>query len=174
MKKSYKERKSFSSKRVYAWTHSKQLPEQKRLLQHVLQTHLTCLHGKRDEQHDEGTSNRMNVSFLPRQDGGKDKSMIIPVWVRPEGDLCDRLNLHGQETRLLLTTMQEKNALIQRKRIVGLEVLDYHKEHVIKLPMAFTCEVVPANKSQIPKPEWSKSSNISSWLQINACHINWP
>ena len=102
--------------------------------------------------------------------------MIIPVWVRPEGDpsresleyavldnqsnvgfvsqsLCDRLNLHGPETQLLLTTMQEKNVLIESNRILGVEVLDFKKQNVIKLPMAFTREVVPANRSQIPKPE---------------------
>ena len=60
--------------------------------------------------------------------------------------LCDRLNLHGLETQLLLTTIQEKNVLVESNQIFGLEVLDYHKEHVIKLPMAFTHEVVPVNK----------------------------
>ena len=77
---------------------------------------LTCLHRTRVEEHYEGTSNCMNVCFLLGQDGGKDHSMIIPVWVRPESDpskgyleyavlddqsnigfvsesLCDRLNL---------------------------------------------------------------------------------
>ena len=77
---------------------------------------LTCLHRTRDEELYEGTSNCMNVFFLLGQDCGKDHSMIIPVWVRPEGDpskeyleyavlddqsnvgfvsesLCDRLNL---------------------------------------------------------------------------------
>lgn len=44
--------------------------------------------------------------------------------------------------------------LIESNRIFGLEVLDYHKEDVLKLPMAFTREVVPANKSQIPKSQF--------------------
>ena len=102
--------------------------------------------------------------------------MIVPVWVRPEGDpsresledavlddqsnvcfasqsLCDRLQLHGPETQLLLTTMQEKNVLIESKRIHSLEVLDYKKENVVKLPMAFSREEIPANRSQILKPE---------------------
>ena len=33
--------------------------------------------------------------------------------------ICDRLNIQGPETRLLLTTMQECNACITSNRIIG-------------------------------------------------------
>lgn len=39
------------------------------------------------------------------------------------------------------------------RQICGLEVLDYHRECVVKMPAAFTRERVSANRSQIPKPE---------------------
>ena len=181
-KKSYKDRKSlFFQKRLCMACGSsdqhiaKNCPNKKTCAT-CSGAHLTCLHRRREENRDEGISNCINVCSLPGQDGGRDHSMIIPVWVRPEGDpsresleyavlddqsnvgfvsqsLCDRLNLHGPETQLLLTTMQEKNVLIESNRILGLEVLDFKKQNVIKLPMAFTREVVPANRSQIPKPE---------------------
>lgn len=102
--------------------------------------------------------------------------MIVPVWVRPVGEpekevllyavlddhsnvsfvsqtLCERFNLQGPATELLLTTMQEQNARVRIKNISGLEVSDYHRECVVKMPAAFTRELVSANRSQISKPE---------------------
>ena len=49
--------------------------------------------------------------------------------------------------------MDQKLSLIESKRIHSLEVLDYKKGNVVKLPMAFYREEIPANRSQIPKPE---------------------
>ena len=102
--------------------------------------------------------------------------MIVPVWVRLVGEpekevlqyavlddhsnvsfvsqtLCERFNLQGPATELLLTTMQQQNARVETRKISGLEVLDYHRECVVKMPAAFTRELVSANRSQIPKPE---------------------
>ena len=120
----------------------------------------------------------MSVCLLADQSGGFDHTMIVPVWVRsvvePEreslqygvlGDhsnvsfvsetLCERFNLHvqGTATELLLTTMRQQNAHVETRKISGLEVLDYHRECVVKTPVAFTRELVSANRSQIPKPE---------------------
>ena len=98
------------------------------------------------------------------------------MWVRPVGEpekeilqyavlddhsnfsfvsetLCERFNLQGPATELLLTTMQQQNAHVETRKIFGLEVLDYHREYVVKMPVAFTRELVSANRSQIPKPE---------------------
>ena len=49
--------------------------------------------------------------------------------------------------------MQEQNVHIQTRKIAGVEVLDYHKECVVKMPVTFTRELVSTNQSQIPKPE---------------------
>ena len=137
--------------------------------------HPTCLH-KEQTQEDVAVSNCMSVCLLPDQSSGFDHTMIVPVWVRPVGEpdkeilqyavlddhsnvsfvsetLCERLNLQGPSTELLLTTMHEQNAHIQTRKISGLEVLDYHRECVVKMPVAFTRELVSANRSQIPKPE---------------------
>ena len=137
--------------------------------------HRTCLY-KEQTQDSAAVSNCLSVCQLPDQSGGFDHTMIVPVWVRPVGEpereilqyallddhsnvsfvsqtLCERFNLQGPATELLLTTMQQQNARVKTRKISGLEVLDYHRECVVKMPVAFTREVVSANRSQIPKPE---------------------
>ena len=49
--------------------------------------------------------------------------------------------------------MHQQNAHVETRKISGLEVLDHHRECVVKMPVAFTRELVSANRSQIPKPE---------------------
>ena len=100
--------------------------------------------------------------------------MIVPVWVRhidqPSKEvlqyailddqsnvsfvsqqLCEDLALGGPPTHLLLTTVQERNVHVTSNRICGLEILDFKREHAVKLPMLFQRNVIPANHSQIPK-----------------------
>ena len=118
----------------------------------------------------------MSVCLIPKQSSGFDHTIIVPVWVWPVGQpereilqqavlddhsnvsfvsetLCERFNLQDPSTELLLTTMQQQNARVKTKKISGLEILDYHRECVVKMPVAFTRELVSANRSQIPKPE---------------------
>ena len=137
--------------------------------------HPTCLH-KEESQVDVVVSNCVSVCMLPDQGGGFDHTLIVPVWVRPvsqpEKEIlqyavlddhsnvsfvsqtsCERFHLEGPSTELLLTTMQEQNARVKTSKISILEVLDYRKECVVKTPVAFSREVVSANRSQIPKPE---------------------
>lgn len=65
--------------------------------------------------------------------------------------LCEKLNLQGAPTDLLLTTVQEQNAHVPSNRICGVEVLDFGREHPVKLPMMFKRDIIPASGSQIPK-----------------------
>ena len=102
--------------------------------------------------------------------------MIVPVWVRSVHNptkeilqyailddqsnfsfvsqrLCNRLHLKGHPTKLSLTTMQESNVLVDSTKINDIEVLDYDKKHLIKLPPLFTREEMPVSSSQIARPE---------------------
>ena len=124
----------------------------------------------------ENLSNCINVCSVLEQGGGTDNAMIVPVWVRhknnPEQEilqyailddqsnvsfisknLCVNLGVEGPPTELLLSTMQESKVRVQSHRIRDLEVLDYHRKHLVKLPMMFERDVIPSNRSQIPKPE---------------------
>ena len=67
--------------------------------------------------------------------------------------LRNKINLQGQPAEILLTIVHQCNAKVQSNRVCGLEILDFHREHVVKLPVAFTRENLPVNRSQIPKPE---------------------
>ena len=64
--------------------------------------------------------------------------------------------------------MQQQNARVKTKKISGLEILDYHRECVVKMPVAFTRELVSPNPSQISKPavarEWQHLNPIADKL----------
>ncbi|XP_068748845.1 uncharacterized protein [Montipora capricornis] len=125
--------------------------------------HPTCLH-KEQSQVDVVVSSCVSVCMLPDQGGGFDHTLIILVWVRPVGQpekeilqyavlddhsnvsfvsqtLCERFHLEGPSTELLLTTMQEQNARLKTSKISGLEVLNYRRECVVKMPLAFSREL---------------------------------
>ena len=135
--------------------------------------HPTCLH-KEQTQNSVAVSNCMSVCLLADQSGGIDHTMIVPVWVRPVGEpereilqyavlddhsnvsfvaetLCERFNLQGPATELFLTTVQQQNEHVETRKISGLEVLDYHRECVVKIPVAFnsrTCFSQPITDSK--------------------------
>ena len=152
-------------------------------------THPTCLHQPRGNA--EVISNCTNVCTIPEQEKGSDHAMIVPVWVRhmskPSQEvlqyavlddqsnvsfvsqsLCEQLDLQGSPTDLLLTTVQERNVHTPSSRICGLEVLDFNREHTVKLPMLFTRDSIPASRSQIPKTsvaqEWEHLRPIADKL----------
>jgi len=62
-----------------------------------------------------------------------------------------------------VTTMQQQNARVKTEKISGLEILDYRRERVVKMAVAFTRELVSANRSQIPKPEVARE-----WQHLKA------
>ena len=134
-------------------------------------------------QDDAAISNCMSVCLISEQSSGFDHTMIVPVWVRPVGEpkkeilqyavlddysnvsfvpetRCERFNLQGPSTELLFTTMQQQNTHVKAKKITKLEILDYQRECVVKMSVAFTGELVSTNWSQIPKPEVARECNI--------------
>lgn len=134
--------------------------------------HPTCLHIQKTPK--ESITNCTNVCTIPEQEGGSDHAMIVPVWVRQVSQpskevlqyavlddqsnvsfvsqsLCEKLDLQGPPTDLLLTTVQERNVHVPSNRICGVEVLDFRREHAVKLPMMFKRDIIPASRSQIPK-----------------------
>ena len=115
-------------------------------------------------------------------------SMINPVWVRPKNQpdkeilqytvlddqsnvgfisqsFCDKLQVAGPQTQLLLSRVQEQIVLIESNRVSGKEVLDYQREKCIELPTLFTREIVPGVNHQIPKAavvgKWSHLESVA-------------
>ena len=134
--------------------------------------HLTCFHKEPTSQQERVTTNCINV--CGETDKSTEYSMIVPVWVRPRNqpdkeilqyavlddqsnvgfisqELCDKLQVKGPQTQLLLSTVQEQNVMIDNNRVSEIEVLDYQREECIELPPMFTRETVPGSHHQIPK-----------------------
>ena len=144
--------------------------------------HPTCLHKERTRD-SVAVSNCTSVCLLPDQSGGFDHTMIVPVWVRPVGEpekevlqyaflddhsnvsfvsqtLCERFNLQGPATELLLTTMQQQNAHVETRKISGLEVLDYHRECVVKMPVALLENLFLPIDHRFQNLKWLENGNI--------------
>ena len=136
--------------------------------------HLTALHY--DKPENESSSRCTEVCSIQDQMFGYDNSMIVPVWVRPKGApnrevLCycilddqsntcfmsnklrHELGVPGTNTTLMLSTMHKSKSHINSKKVEGLEILDFDRNMHISLPPVFTRDHIPANRSQIPKPE---------------------
>jgi hypothetical protein len=67
-------------------------------------------------------------------------------------DLMSKLNATGQETTLVLRTMNGKSQ-VNCTAVNGLIVSSITSENAISLPKCFTREEIPVSHSQIPKPE---------------------
>ena len=105
--------------------------------------HQSCLHVQKTPA--ESIANCTNVCTIPEQEGGSDRAMIVPVWVRQvdqtskevlqyamlddqsnvnfvSQNLCEKLSSQGPPTDLPLTKVQERNVHVPSNRICGVEV----------------------------------------------------
>lgn len=126
-------------------------------------------------------------------------SLIIPVWLShldsPEREIltyalldtqsdttfvldsvCEGLGLTGSETKLLLSTMVSRNQSIDTKRFEGLVIRGFDNSIKIQLPVTFSRNMIPANRSHVPTPEmaskWSHLRRIASELPpLQDCEI---
>ena len=109
------------------------------------------------------------------QHGGSNKSsMIVPVWLSHESQphqeilvyalldsqsestflldkTCEQLGIKGDPCDLLLSTMTSQSALLQSSKVRGLRVRGSDSSRVLPLPTVFTRDIMPANRSHIPK-----------------------
>ena len=88
----------------------------------------------------------------------------------------DALGLHGPSVNLLLSTMSTKNERIPSEKIKGLTARAFNSEKVIRLPAAYTRDIMPANREHIPTPEVARSfphltSIADQLLPLKNCEI---
>ena len=125
------------------------------------------------------------------QETGQDQSLIIPVWVSTSETheneqltyalidcqsnatfitekLRQDLGLDGVESNLLLSTMHEKDEVVECRKVKGLNVMDMKHQTSISLPQTFTRQTIPYKSSHIPEPEiamcWEHLKPIASEL----------
>ena len=101
--------------------------------------------------------------------------MVLPVWVshcdRPEletlvyalldtqsdttfilDETCDATGVHGPAGKLALATMSANNQRVNSKKIKRLVVPGFNCRDTLHLPVAFSRDIMPANRSHIPTP----------------------
>ena len=59
----------------------------------------------------------------------------------------------GTASRTVAVYYARSKVRVLSHRIRDLKVSDYHREHIVKLPMMFESDAIPSNRSQISKPE---------------------
>ena len=140
---------------------------------------------KREEDNDKKpdlskalTANSSASCFANRQGKSQTNSMIVPVWLSHHGNQSNErlvyallddqsdttfvrdealrsLGISGLETHLLLSTMHATDKLIKTMRIEDLVIQDFSRQVTLHLPKAFSREVIPARREQIPRPEYA-------------------
>ena len=69
---------------------------------------------------------------------------------------CDSLGISGVEVNLLLSTMYAEKKVVKSNKIKGLSVRAFNKSLRLPLPVTYTRQIMPANRSHIPTPEKAK------------------
>jgi hypothetical protein len=72
----------------------------------------------------------------------------------------EALGLSGVDVKLSLSTLHAENKTVSSKRVKGLQVRGYDNQIRISLPIAYTREIMPANRSHIPTPEHARCLSL--------------
>lgn len=118
-------------------------------------------------------------------------SMIVPVWITHMNNPNDEkliyallddqsdttfvkenvlqdLGVKGEKTCLCLSTLHDENKMVDTNKVKGLVVQDLKRQVMIPLPKTFTRASIPAQRSQIPRPEsaklWPHTQHIAKQL----------
>ena len=89
---------------------------------------------------------------------------------------ADDLGVKGKETKLLLSTMTSSNKMVNCKRFSDLRVRGVRSNEFLTLPVLFSRESIPANRSHIPRTSmtegWPHLKSIAEHLvPVQDCEI---
>ena len=90
--------------------------------------------------------------------------------------VCDTLGIAGTETHLQLSTVALDNEMIKCKRITGLQVRGHKNEKRIKIPKAYTQDMIPVHFCHILSCETAQEWNhlkpiVGEMLPKRACEV---
>ena len=132
------------------------------------------------------------TSLSVASEGSSNTSMVIPVWVSSKNnptveklvyalldtqsdttfidqEVSDSLDADKRPVRLRLTTMSGKDTVIGSESVSGLLVRGYSSAIQVNLPVAYTKDCIPINRTHIPTPEtakqWSHLAEIVDEIQ---------
>ena len=134
--------------------------------------HPTALHFNQDkDQTHVKTVERAAALNVSSQ--GTSTTNVVPVWVSSRSnpkreelvyalldtqsdstfidqDLCKRLCLQSEPTTIKITTLLNKNTLINCSRVIDVQVRGHSSNDFIDLPTAYTRDHIPVDKGHIP------------------------
>ena len=64
-------------------------------------------------------------------------------------DVCKKINADSEPVRLKLSTMTNRNWIVNSRRVSGLKVREYSSQEEIELPSPYTWEYIPLEKNSI-------------------------
>jgi hypothetical protein len=104
---------------------------------------------------------------------GTDEAIITYAFLDNESDstfctelLAQQLGIEGVKTKMALTTMEQKNSLVDSSIIHNLEVSDLDENNFIRLPVMFTTKEIPIMRDDIPRQE-----DIEQWTHLEGIHL---
>ena len=110
------------------------------------------------------------IMVYPMLDTQSDSTFVLD-------DTCDDLGIIGPSVQLRLSTMLAKNEVVSSKRVAGLRVRGVHSSSpTISLPGCYTRNIMPVNRSHIPRPEmaeqWPHLRSIAHHLHpVSNCNV---
>ena len=128
--------------------------------------------------HSNPISRSIEVCHLNNHPKPVSRSLIVPVWLHHEdnpgtklmvyallddqSDACfikqialEKLGVSGPEVQLKLSTVLTQEAITSQK-ISGLVIRGLNESTEISIPCTYTRHIIPARRSQIPRPETAR------------------
>ena len=94
--------------------------------------------------HDNDPSSERLVYASP--DSQLDTSFILEK-------ICDSLGVTGVYVKWSLSTICAENKMVESQKIKGLSIRGFNQSLRLPLPVTYTRQIMPANRSHIPTPE---------------------
>ncbi|KAK3709219.1 hypothetical protein QZH41_004583 [Actinostola sp. cb2023] len=114
---------------------------------------------RRMQSHEATSSHSLIVPVWLCHDDNPDNKLMVYALLDEQSDACfirdstlNKLGVNGPEVSIKLATVLGQET-IQSKKITGLTVRGVREEKDIPMPRVYTREVIPARRSQIPRPE---------------------
>lgn len=70
--------------------------------------------------------------------------------------VCEEMGMSLEPVKLKLTTMMGRDSIVQSERVSGLRVRGFSSKSFINLPLAYTRDFIPLERSHIPTSETAK------------------
>lgn len=148
---------------------------------HQMQSAITqgSAESKCEQPNDHLETQRVTSNRVIQHDGNTHTSSILPVYVstaaNPEEeilvyalldtqsvttfilkDIADLLHVKKDPVRLKISTITSRTKVVSSSKMYGLQVRGWKSEERINLPVTYTREYIPANKSDIPTCKTAK------------------